>query len=222
MISKRNYSLKAKTFIGVFTLEILTFLLVAGFGFFYNDSNFKQNIAQSVILMAEKKQNELDNNFSAIEAAVNMAEDYILNSIDEERILKDPEYEEEYMRSLGEKMTNYPGDPKGVVSLFFRMEAERFGYDRGLFYLGNKKTGFVKVRNTDLSKYLPSDKENVGWYYSPIWAKKPLWTNPYENKNIDVHDVMIAMSKSEISVNVATTAVGKVIQAYDKIMQIQV
>lgn len=42
------------------------------------------------------------------------------------------------------------------------------------------------------------------------------------NKNVDVHDVMIAMSKSEISVNVATTAVGKVIQAYDRIMQIQV
>jgi flagellar hook-basal body complex protein FliE len=42
------------------------------------------------------------------------------------------------------------------------------------------------------------------------------------NSNVDVHDVMIAMSKSEISINVATTAVGKVIQAYDKIMQIQV
>ena len=42
------------------------------------------------------------------------------------------------------------------------------------------------------------------------------------NSNIDVHDVMIAMSKSEISINVATTAVGKVIQAYDKVMQIQV
>ena len=42
------------------------------------------------------------------------------------------------------------------------------------------------------------------------------------NTNIDIHDVMIAMSKSEITVNVATQAVGKVIQAYDKIMQIQV
>ncbi len=42
------------------------------------------------------------------------------------------------------------------------------------------------------------------------------------NTNVDIHDVMIAMSKSEISVNVATTAVGKVIQAYDKVMQIQV
>ena len=42
------------------------------------------------------------------------------------------------------------------------------------------------------------------------------------NTNIDIHDVMIAMSKSEITVNVATQAVGKVIQAYEKIMQIQV
>jgi flagellar hook-basal body complex protein FliE len=42
------------------------------------------------------------------------------------------------------------------------------------------------------------------------------------NGNVDIHDVMIAMSKSEISVNVATQITGKVIQAYDKIMQIQV
>lgn len=42
------------------------------------------------------------------------------------------------------------------------------------------------------------------------------------NNNVDIHDVMTAMSKSEISVNVATQIVGKVIQAYDKVMQIQV
>lgn len=40
--------------------------------------------------------------------------------------------------------------------------------------------------------------------------------------NVDIHDVMTAMAKSEISVNVATQMVGKVIQAYDKVMQIQV
>ncbi len=42
------------------------------------------------------------------------------------------------------------------------------------------------------------------------------------NTNIDIHDVMTAMAKSEISVNIATQSVGKVIQAYDKVMQIQV
>lgn len=42
------------------------------------------------------------------------------------------------------------------------------------------------------------------------------------NQNVDIHDVMIAMAKSEITVNIATQAVGKVINAYDRIMQIQV
>ena len=42
------------------------------------------------------------------------------------------------------------------------------------------------------------------------------------SENVDVHDVMTAMAKAELSVSVATTITGKVIQAYDKVMQIQV
>ncbi len=42
------------------------------------------------------------------------------------------------------------------------------------------------------------------------------------SENVDKDDVMVAMSKAEIAVNVATTATGKIIQAYDKIMQIQI
>lgn len=42
------------------------------------------------------------------------------------------------------------------------------------------------------------------------------------SKNVDIHDVMTAMSKSEISINVATQFTGKIIQAYDRITQIQV
>lgn len=42
------------------------------------------------------------------------------------------------------------------------------------------------------------------------------------NKNVDIHDVMTAMSKSEITINVATQMVGKVINAYDRISQISV
>ncbi len=38
----------------------------------------------------------------------------------------------------------------------------------------------------------------------------------------DVHDVMAAISKSEINVTIATTAVGKIVQTYEKIMQISI
>ena len=42
------------------------------------------------------------------------------------------------------------------------------------------------------------------------------------NNDVDIHDVMTAMAKAEISINVATQVTSKVIQAYDKIMQISV
>jgi len=42
------------------------------------------------------------------------------------------------------------------------------------------------------------------------------------NSDVDIHDVMTAMAKAEISVNIATQATTKVIQAYEKIMQISV
>lgn len=38
----------------------------------------------------------------------------------------------------------------------------------------------------------------------------------------DIHDVMAAISKSEIQMNMATAALGKVIQTYEKVMQISI
>lgn len=40
--------------------------------------------------------------------------------------------------------------------------------------------------------------------------------------NVDVHDVVIAMSKAEIGVNIATQLTTKIVQSYEKIMAIQV
>ena len=42
------------------------------------------------------------------------------------------------------------------------------------------------------------------------------------SQNVDIHDVMTAMSKAELGISVATQITGKVIQAYDRIMQLQV
>lgn len=42
------------------------------------------------------------------------------------------------------------------------------------------------------------------------------------SQNVDIHDVMTAISKAELSVNMVTTMTTKVISAYDKIMQITI
>lgn len=42
------------------------------------------------------------------------------------------------------------------------------------------------------------------------------------DEDVDIHDVMTAMAKAEIAVNVATQVTTKVVQSYEKIMQISV
>lgn len=42
------------------------------------------------------------------------------------------------------------------------------------------------------------------------------------NEDVDIHDVMTAMAKAEMTVSVATQVTSKIVQSYEKIMQISV
>jgi flagellar hook-basal body complex protein FliE len=55
-----------------------------------------------------------------------------------------------------------------------------------------------------------------------INAPDQVLQNAITGNGADVHDVMIAMSKAEIGLNIATQVTTKVIQSYEKIMSIQV
>ena len=47
-------------------------------------------------------------------------------------------------------------------------------------------------------------------------------TNDMLQGKADVHDVMAAIAQSELTVQAATTTTGKILQTYEKIMQIQI
>ena len=47
-------------------------------------------------------------------------------------------------------------------------------------------------------------------------------TNDMLQGKADIHDVMAAIAQSELTVQAATTVTGKILQTYEKIMQIQI
>ena len=54
-------------------------------------------------------------------------------------------------------------------------------------------------------------------------ANKPQeLTNDMLQGKADIHDVMAAIAQSELTVQAATTVTGKILQTYEKIMQIQI
>ena len=42
------------------------------------------------------------------------------------------------------------------------------------------------------------------------------------SESVDIHDVMTAVAKSEMGVSLATQVTGKILSAYERIMQIQI
>ena len=57
---------------------------------------------------------------------------------------------------------------------------------------------------------------------STVNAPDEVLQNAITGNGADIHDVIIAVSKAEIGVNIAPQITGKVIQSYEKIMSIQV
>ncbi len=55
-----------------------------------------------------------------------------------------------------------------------------------------------------------------------VTEKPKQLTNDFMQGKADIHDVMAAIAQSEITVQAATTMTGKILQTYEKIMQIQI
>lgn len=54
-----------------------------------------------------------------------------------------------------------------------------------------------------------------------IKAPDKVMQSAISGSGADIHDVVLAMSKADLSVSVATQLTSKIIQSYEKIMQIQ-
>ena len=184
---RHSQSIKLLVFPGSIALVLLVFCLTAIPLMQKARDIAEDSFVRSIGLTVDKKSLELDACFRFIENSVQAADEYILRTIDDERILDNPGYERDFMASLAGEMTSLASLTNGVIALYFRMEPGRFGGKRGIFLESDGKGGFVSVKPTDILSFSPTDMEHVGWYYTPVWAGKPVWTAPYENKNINVH-----------------------------------
>lgn len=104
------------------------------------------------------------------------------------------------------------------INLFERMQPTKL--NTGLDGMNGMRLGRVeKLETNDFKSVFSGLVEN---FNRELNAPDQLMKDVMEeNGNADIHDVMTAMAKAELGVTVATNITTKVIQAYDKIMQIQ-
>ena len=181
------HSIRAKLILISFVPVLCIFAFVFTVIYNFTMKTEIENIHALLDRVISQKESEFNSCFSTVESAVNVLGGHILETIDENRILKDPQYKQEYMKALSSSASKIASVPKDAISVYFRLEERKYGGKAGIFLTGSSKNGFLSVSPTDLRLYSPTDVEHVCWYYNPIWAGKPVWIEPYNNKNINMH-----------------------------------
>ena len=104
------------------------------------------------------------------------------------------------------------------INLFERMQPTKL--DTGVGGISPFRMGRVeKLETNDFKSVFSGLVEN---FNRELNAPDQLMKDVMEeNGTADIHDVMTAMAKAELGVTVATNITTKVIQAYEKITQIQ-
>ena len=184
---KNTRSIKTKVLPLIWCALMLIFFLTAGVSYFYQRNSMRQSVERTLCILSAQKTQELNAQFSIVERLVQSLERHIIADIDEDRIIADAEYGAEYLEGLSQTLSNTAQLASGVAAVYFRLEAERFGSSSGTFLISSPSGDFISVKPTDIQQFHPDDTEHVGWYYAPIWNGGPVWTEPYENRNINIH-----------------------------------
>lgn len=163
-------------------------ILVGGISIFCVNGLIKDNSEKYLESISEKETVRISASLENIEQYVKMLTYTVLEGLDSVAILKSDSSREAYTSMNFEFMNATIKNTSGAIAVYLRFNPSFTPPTSGIFMAKTTKNGGIeKLTPTDFSKFAPTDVEHVGWYYVPINTGKPLWMEPYENKNIDIY-----------------------------------
>ena len=150
--------------------------------------------------------NIIDDNFRSAEQSVGSIYNYALKRSELfTEFLSDEEQRKSYSNDISELGKSIAENTSGAMGVYFRFNPDDYGESNGFWYNKDLDDGKWHLSTpTDMSAYDKSDIEHVGWYYVPVEAGRPIWMEPYFNKNIGVEMIsyIIPYYKDDYTVGV--------------------
>lgn len=175
-----------------FVLLMIGCILICSFaisaiGIFGIDNISNENSETIMKLQASTSAQSLEKLFSSVELAMNTCNDYAVSLFDSiEKFKNEPDTLERYNDSVGQLIKNVLSNTDAAISGYIRYNPELKLSSDGVFWV--KESNGEKIvahQPTAIKAYDKDDAEHVAWYYEPLKAGKPVWINPYINKNLN-------------------------------------
>lgn len=175
-----------------FVLLMIGCILICSFaisaiGIFGIDNISNENSETIMKLQASTSAQSLEKLFSSVELAMNTCNDYAVSRFDSiEKFRNEPDTLERYNDSVGQLIKNVLSNTDAAISGYIRYNPELKLSSDGVFWV--KESNGEKIvahQPTAIEEYDKDDAGHVAWYYEPLKAKKPVWIDPYINKNLN-------------------------------------
>lgn len=160
---------------------------ISAIGIFGIDNISNENSETIMKLQASTSAQSLEKLFSSVELAMNTCNDYAVSRFDSiEKLRNEPDTLERYNDSVGQLIKNVLSNTDAAISGYIRYNPDLKLSSDGVFWVKDSNgEKIVAHQPTAIKAYDKDDAEHVAWYYEPLKAGKPVWIDPYINKNLN-------------------------------------
>lgn len=141
-----------------------------------------QSANQTLMLLCEAGQKNLNSYYESVEQSVEMVSAYVesdLDGLDDDRLQAHLDRVDGIFKKLSYK-TN------GILTYYYRIDPSISTTAKGFWYVNLDGEGFVEHEVTDITLYDTADTSSLVWFTVPKYAGTAVWLPPYVTDNLDV------------------------------------
>ena len=145
----------------------------------------EESSEQSLRLLCENGEKNLDSYFDSVGHSVDMVASYAEADLESE----DEESLKEHMEKVSIFFGKIARQTNGVLTYYYRLDPSFTKESPGFWFVDANGNGFVEHEVTDISQYDINDTSQLVWYTVPRASRAPVWIPPYITENLDVRVV---------------------------------
>ena len=160
---------------------VVTMLIAGCFGVVAIKDIGRRSAEQTMRILCETGQKNLNQYFSGAEQAVETVSAYVesnLDGLDEQQL-------QEHLSRVDDVFMRLNYSTNGILTYYYRIDPEISDAVQGFWYVNLDGSGFVEHDVTDIGLYDTADTSSLVWFTVPKATGKGVWLPPYQTDNLD-------------------------------------
>ena len=175
------HSIKTKITAMTVCVIVIAMVVATAFGVTAIRDVGNHDAEQTLLLLCETGQKDLDYYFQNVEQSVKTVAAYVQSDLDG----VDEEHLQAHMDRVNDIFQKLAYNTNGVLTYYYRIDPEVSKSVKGFWYVNTDDNGFQEHEVTDISDYDTNDTSSLVWFTVPKATGEGVWLPPYITENLD-------------------------------------